>query len=135
VIKLKQAHQKALRATLRLTLFGALGACGGGGTAATKPVSNTPPPGETRNVTPESEADCRAALTAAFPNGDDKWFDPNQKTQRAPTDVPDEALASCCERHAATFGTEAYRDLGCCSTKWEGMHCTPWGPPMPPAMA
>jgi hypothetical protein len=135
---LRPAHEKALRATLRVTLFGVLTACGGGsGGGATKtnePPSNNPTPPAMGKPSPQSEAECRDALKAAWPNGDPKFYDPDEGTPRVATDVSDADLAACCERHQAKLSTDDYRDLGCCSAKWEGGHCTPWGPPMPPAM-
>jgi hypothetical protein len=141
-MKLRPAHEKALKATLRVTLFAALGACGGGGTAGSggKPITNEPtpdaPPAATAPAGPTSEDECKAALKAAYPDGDKNWYDPNKPTPRAQTAVSDADLKRCCdELRAKDFPTEDYRDIGCCAASWESAKCTPWGPPMPPAMA
>ncbi len=132
-MKLKPAHEKALRATLRVTLFAALGACGGG-----TPAHSTAPPSNkgTANAParPTTDAECRAALTEAFPNGDPKWYQGDHGTARVATGTSDADLVACCDSLSKTASTEDYRQLGCCSTKFDGPHCTPWGPPMPPAM-
>lgn len=137
MFKLKAAHQRALSATLRVTLMGTLAAgCGSSGSGGA-PHSSKPSPTpsvSTAAADPSTEAECRTALSAAYPNGDDNWYQPQNPTPRKETEVSTAALVSCCEKHAGTLGDQDYRSLGCCSAKFDGAHCTPWGPPMPPAM-
>ena len=136
-MKLKPAHQQALRATLRVTLFAALGACGGGGkSSATNTTTTNPTNTGTASAPahPTSDAECRTALKEAFPNGDPNWPNPQNPTPREKTAVSDADLQACCDGIAQAGSTEDYRSLGCCSVKDNGVHCTPWGPPTPPAM-
>ena len=132
-MSLRPAHQRALRATLRVTMVGALGAaagCGSGPAPATP--SNTTGAAHTAPATAD---ECRAALDAAFPDGDPNWFSPGKESVRVATGDSDAELAACCAQHEAAFTVEEYRDLGCCTVRTaQPMHCTPWGPPMPPAM-
>ncbi|MCC6996572.1 MAG: hypothetical protein IT370_18310 [Deltaproteobacteria bacterium] len=139
MFKLKAAHQRALGATLRVTLMGTLAAgCGGSGSGgaphSTKPSPTPAVSAAAAAADPSTEAECRTALGAAYPNGDDSWYEPQNPTPRKETEVSTAALVSCCERHADALGTQDYRTLGCCSARFDGAHCTPWGPPMPPAM-
>jgi len=137
VAKLKASHQRALRVTWRVTLMGALAGCSGGGkSAGPGPAAKPSAPAVAAPAgDPTSEADCRSALAAAYPQGDANWFSDDNPTPRTATPVSDAALASCCQRHSALLSTPDYRKLGCCSAAtWDAGHCTPWGPPMPPAM-
>jgi hypothetical protein len=133
---MKPSHEKALRAALRVTMFGVLGtgalACGSG----TPKVASSSAPLEASAAKVEltSEGDCKQALAAAFPDGDKEFYEREHKAKRAPTAATDTQLTACCEAHGGTFATEDYRQLGCCSLKYDGMHCTPWGPPMPVAL-
>jgi hypothetical protein len=145
VHKLKAAHQKALQATLRVALCGTLAACGGGAKSKGSPPTTHPAPVSSpssdatsiapiKKTEPATEAECRSALAAAYPNGDAQWYDPNNHTPRTATPVSDSALAACCEHQVDVFSTSDYRKLGCCAAHFNGGHCTPWGPPMPPAL-
>jgi hypothetical protein len=98
-----------------------------------RPTTNTAAVAE-RAPKPATEAECRAALAEAYPNGDPKFYNPNEPTPRAPTTVSDADLRACCEGLKSTASYEDYRQLGCCAQAFESGHCTPWGPPTPPAM-
>lgn len=83
---------------------------------------------------------CRAALKEAFPGGDPEWWSFGDPA----TLKKDARLASCCDALASQPApadglavTEELRTLGCCHVAGftsAAAHCTPWGPPMPPAM-
>lgn len=105
-----------------------------GGDAA--PAAST----ETDAGTPHELLACLEQLEAHFPNGDPDWSSFWEGTQ-----VTDPELAACCTAFAGPPRSalndpwpnyELLRNAGCCHvTGWgREMHCTPWGPPMPPAM-
>lgn len=83
---------------------------------------------------PQANVPCGERLEAAFPDGGAMWF------VNDPPITKDPALAACCERlEAATapdVRVEVVRASGCCHVEFPGWvaACTPWGPPVPPAM-
>ena len=132
---MKPSHEKALRAALRVTMFGVLGTGAVGCGSGPAKVAPSASPLTAAKVELTSEGDCKKALAEAFPDGDKDFFEFEHKAKRAPTATTDGQLTACCEAHGGTFSTDDYRQLGCCSLKYDGMHCTPWGPPMPVALA
>jgi hypothetical protein len=155
-----EAHRRALAAVAKLTIFaGAIGAGGCAGTVIveTEEVPADLDPGDADPSDPPDviidppkpetacfdgaanvDACCSTLLTSSF--SDDHLFsDPSSAT--------DEEKA-CCDLVLDTLDTWASADpapfewgLGssCCSTGLFGdwtdhPTCTPWGPPMPPAM-
>lgn len=92
------------------------------------------PTGSTAPSTPETDVPCGERLEAAFPDGGAPWF-VNQ-----PPITKDPALVACCERLEAATTPDVRADVirasGCCHVEFPGWGaaCTPWGPPVPPAM-
>lgn len=141
---------RALSAAVRVAL-GALFVSGCGGTVTREPgregegasqdvTLGTGAPSSTGVVASPSAAPspstldgCKAKLHAAF--GDDAgadFWDPPRPLSKDP------ALVACCDAIAASNEpnqTEKFRNTGCCKVDVEsnGRHCTPWGPPVPPA--
>ncbi len=84
---------------------------------------------------PTSLDGCKAKLRAAF--GDDagaEFWNPPRPLSKDP------GLVACCDAIEASSEPnkiEKFRDVGCCGVDVEsnGRHCTPWGPPVPPAFA
>jgi hypothetical protein len=134
---------RALAAAVRVALgSGLVVACGGRFAepepsrlppSTTNPAATTPPNSAPGPVSQTLES-CEARLEAAFPGGGAPFY---------VNDVPrstDPLLVACCQQiEAAASGldaTERIRSSGCChvaSTDTTGA-CTPWGPPVPPAM-
>lgn len=93
---------------------------------------------------------CKEKLAATFPNGDPNWWSGRHDWLDdggvVDVSVTDPTLAACCEELARPKsdagpwqdldGLNAVRESGCCKVNgWgQGSSCTPWGPPMPPAM-
>jgi hypothetical protein len=103
---------------------------------------------------------CRSGLPKlerAFPDGDRNWWAMDVN----PALAGQEDVTACCKEivpgdyspdaaEAYLHGIEKFRHVGCCSADYRavadagdaglspaqvvGMACTPWGPPMPPAM-
>ena len=94
---------------------------------------------------------CKDGLTSlkeAFPTGDKRWY-----THMTPDPklVGDKDVTQCCESMVKSTTTSLakigkFRDIGCCAADYSaaqkanpnespvGSACTPWGPPVPPAM-
>lgn len=140
----RDVHLEALRIAAKVVFsIGLLEGCTparAGEATAPPPVatpSSTDEPATTRapdpvyaDKTPPAPTDCRAAIAAAFP---------------VPSDYPGEkkvvttAVQSCCAE-AIVNGIAAERHWDCCANLPEvadnrvHIACTPWGPPVPPAM-
>jgi len=115
-------------------------------------------------VTSSLSPACRGGLPklqSAFPEGDHEWWD----MRADPALVGQADVTACCkeilvgtESHgesidALLVGTGKFRNVGCCKADYHiasdagpvdagpsgfngpGIACTPWGPPVPPAMA
>lgn len=68
---------------------------------------------------------CDAVLAAAF--GDAGWFDPGLPVSAE--------VKTCCVESGATTDYDHPQHWTCCGAlDWPGAACTPWGPPVPPAM-
>lgn len=93
---------------------------------------------DTPNDVPEEscEPTIASALEAEFgPDYDPSelsWFNPDNSRM-----IRDPAAMACCEALASDRGkTEEFRSMQCCQVDVDPqIHCTPWGPPMPTAMA
>lgn len=133
-------RSRALAAAVRVALGSALAvACGGrlgneteGSTVPSQDPShaaNAQPPS-----VPAAQPPCDARLAEAFPDGGAPFYVNDKPLATEP------ALVACCNELAAKASpmtrTEAIRASGCCHVAFEGEGnaCTPWGPPVPPAM-
>lgn len=158
-----EAHLEALKAAARLTMSAAMSvAVLGGCTAAAEEAGDdaektesdvtakkpaAPPKKKGASVSDECHKDagppkltCDQVLASAFPEGEDGWFGNDEKKLTAAE------LACCTEQIQASAKDELGLNRGkyhwacCTATNWGqglgdiGMACTPWGPPVPPAM-
>lgn len=157
-----EAHLEALKAAARLTMSAAMSvAVLGGCTAAAEEtgddaektesdVSAKKPAKQPKKGPSVSDAchkdagppklTCDQILASAFPDGGNGWFGNEEKKLS-----PDE-LACCTEEIKAAAKDETGLNRGqhhwacCTATNWGqgipdiGLACTPWGPPVPPAM-
>lgn len=137
----RDVHLEALRIAAKVVLsIGLLEGCTParvGEPRATAPAPEADEPATTRapdpvyvDDTPPAPTDCRAAITAAFP---------------VPSDYPGErknvttAVQNCCAEAIVNHIAGEWR-WDCCANLPEvadnrvHMSCTPWGPPVPPAM-
>jgi hypothetical protein len=125
----RETHERALLAAARVDFAAAAVGCGNQAEAPPKSAG-----GETKTE-PKSEPSCKQLLHEAFPNGDPDWYGRG----RGEGMRKDAKLTTCCEQMASRTdvdATELLRTSGCCHVSdWnQGIHCTPWGPPMPPVM-
>lgn len=154
----QQVSLRALLAVARLTIFAGAAGCAGNVIVETDETGSDIDPGDPDPDEPpdvvvdvdpaetacfEGAADtaacCNAVLTEAFASAD-LLADPS---------IASEEQKACCELAVTTMDTWAGPDeppfhydhpTTCCSTGlvdggWEAHpSCTPWGPPMPPAM-
>ena len=138
--------QKALLATARVACCAALFSC----TQHSEPAkTNTPPVTEAK--TPELTLKPAATIAASAPVSapvSAPSTEPSlascqahvQSVFVAKTTPQSELTKECCQQVAQSVGfegTSTWKERGdCCSLLgWNGsMACTPWGPPMPPAM-
>jgi hypothetical protein len=90
-----------------------------------------------------------AKLKEVFPNGDKTWWDRSKASPELKGNVD---VTECCESMLKGDGGEdlskigTFRSSGCCAADYSGdggnnlgnvpvfSACTPWGPPVPPAM-
>ncbi len=134
-------RSRALAAAVRVALGSALVVACGGRLANETEGSSVPSqdPGRAASSQPPSasapQPPCDARLAAAFPDGGAPFY-VNDKPLSA-----DPALVACCNELAAKATpmtrTEAIRASGCCHVAFDEdaqSACTPWGPPVPPAM-
>lgn len=90
---------------------------------------------------------CDVIFAEAFPDGAPSWFESLWPQDGGPSVVHSEEVAACCVAILTEAdggdpndwkATERFRNAGCCSVAVDspvvGTHCTPWGPPAPPAM-
>jgi hypothetical protein len=144
-----EPDEAAATGTTGATSSGSSGAGGDGSIALPRPDPRTPPPREACEVplTPPVDwwtfdehtfACCAESLVAAIPAGDlDPWIQASQE---------DMATFNCCTQitHGnmeALWGQEPLPHPApegvleaCCELQTGVATCTPWGPPMPPAM-
>jgi hypothetical protein len=136
-------RSRALAAAVRVALGSALVvACGGrlaneteGATAPSQDPGHAASSQTASAQPPAAPLPCDARLAATFPDGGAPYY---------VNDTPpstDPALIACCNELAAKLSpatrTEAIRSSGCCHVAFDGeasSACTPWGPPVPPAM-
>lgn len=155
-MRAEEAARRALAAVARLTILAGAAGCAGnvvvdgsGSTGPADPGEATPnePPEATVEVPNtdcfdgafDASACCGALLSEAFADG---------AVLSDPTLATDEEKA-CCELAVGTMDAWAGQDAtpfdygivsGCCGAElvedpWNAHpSCTPWGPPMPPAM-
>ncbi len=70
-------------------------------------------------------ASCESVLASTF--GDAGWPEPGSA-------YPPE-VGACCKELGADADYDSPFHWPCCAAlNWEGMACTPWGPPVPPSM-
>lgn len=159
----RDSHERALRAASRVAMVALVG-CGGTiepsespyeepaddartESAYASPARERTPAEEDRDagssadsacedagVETDASMECDERLAQQFPEGDPEWWS---------SDVPfvqDDVLAACCAARVASESRgdefERLRTSGCCHVEgWDSFaFCTPWGPPMPPAM-
>lgn len=142
-----EIRRAALRAAAKAALVVSLGSlgsigCSGGksGGPSTSSTSNTG--GSTEPAAEVSCADYLAGLPVARTGelaADDPLKD-RPDVYGAFASVADREAArtqTCCTEQLAADGSAAAQRWECCSAlpAPDGMACTPWGPPCPPAMA
>lgn len=136
---LASPRSRALAAAVRVALGSALlVACGGrlGNETEGSTVPSQDPSRAPSSQTPStSEVSCDARLATVFPDGGAPFY-VNDKPLSS-----DPALVACCNELAAKASpmtrTETIRASGCCHVAFDEnaqSACTPWGPPVPPAM-
>jgi hypothetical protein len=137
--RLSPAHQRALRATARIACLTSVIGCG----PKQAPVEAPPVQAQPATVTPQTAAPApivQAAPTAATVESCVAVVNKTFETQpgddfEAPADVK-----ACCQTLAVATDSKVIDAIPhrfeCCSAlDWNGsMACTPWGPPVPPAM-
>ncbi len=146
----REVHRKALRAASNVAFSVALIGCGAASEDAKSTNGDTPDDG-TAATAAESElrakpkhgaschdggaadakpADCKTVVDAAFPTAGDY---PGTKQ-----DVSSEVQACCLEMLTTSGATIGVHRWDCCANVPSGSNvmaaCTPWGPPVPPAM-
>lgn len=122
-----ETRRAALAATARVAMCVSVGACNG--KASPEPIADVPA------TEPAAKRDAASCATVV----EEAWGDADKRT----SDIDDAELKACCqtiadERDAAgNFGSDWADRTHCCSLlEWQGSStCTPWGPPVPPAMA
>jgi hypothetical protein len=125
-------HAAALKAAAKVAFSVAfLNGCGSAAEPAEEPTTK-----ENAIVSEDCPgAGCDALLEAAFPiPGDYQWEPVAQSKQ----------VVNCCERELAKNGAESKYRWDCCvafdpatghqASTEHFVACTPWGPPVPPAM-
>jgi hypothetical protein len=95
------------------------------------------------DAAPLTDAQCVAAVKSVFPKGA-LSFSPNAVRGIGPNGKPvSKTVMDCCEREAKRVnGDPTFTGLVTSPVRWEccdlgvgdGASCTPWGPPVPPAM-
>jgi hypothetical protein len=149
----RDTYERALKAAAQIAFLSLVAGCGGatqgegsetltGEGAAENQAEALAKKASSCPSTRPTDKSCRAAIKAAYPNGDPDWY--GEGTPRKPTSTSDAALAACCEqvffKNGTNGGDPDLHDSGCCTvlklshSSVVGIACTPWGPPMPVAM-
>jgi hypothetical protein len=127
-----RAYERALSAAVRVAFgLGAVAACNQTEPPPSAPAGTNATPASSQGEPEKPKKKCHEILASTFKQPDENWYDPQPK-------MSDPDVVRCCTQLAKNEGggTAAVRSSGCCHVAFDEVyaHCTPWGPPVPPAI-
>jgi hypothetical protein len=128
-----RAYERALSAAIRVAFgLGAAAACNQNEPPPSSPNGTNATPASSQSEPEKPKKKCHEILASTFKQPDETWYDPQPK-------ITDPDLVRCCTQLAKKEGggaTAEVRASGCCHVAFDEVyaHCTPWGPPVPPAI-